>query len=358
MGGFARCRGSVVRMASAPRAKRPKAPLAIPPPADTHRSDAFLPSIVSLTVVSGFALAVGREVAIAWVAARQLGLITVAQLKAAGVGRGSIARRVANGQLHQVFRGVYLVGHPVPLPGALELAGVLACGGAAFVSHHSAAHLWGLTKGAPDEVEVTVVARDCRSRDGLRVHTVRRLDARDRGRCMGIPITSAARTVIDVSATAAYEHAEWMIAEASALKLAGERELLAAADRAPNRAGVALVRAILGQPGGPRRTRSDGERALLRLIRAARLPVPATDVPLLGFTADYLWPEQRLIVELDSYPAHGHRAAFERDHRRDIVHRDAGYEVIRFTGRQLEREPYYVLTVIARALDRRSRNRG
>lgn len=142
------------------------------------------------------------------------------------------------------------------------------------------------------------------------------------------------------------------------MRLAGEQQILAAADRAPNRAGVAQVRAILGQPGGPRRTRSDGERALLRLIRAARLPVPDTDVPLLGFTADFLWPEQRVIVELDSYPAHGHRGAFERDHRRDIVHRDAGYEVLRFTGRQLEHEPYYVLTVIARALDRRSRTRG
>jgi very-short-patch-repair endonuclease len=345
-------------MAPAPRAKRPRAPLAIPPPGDTHRSDAFLPSIPALGVVSGFAHAVGREVAIAWVAARQLGLITVAQLKAAGVGRGSIARRVANGQLHQVFRGVYLVGHPVPLPGALELGAVLACGEGSVVSHRSAARLWDLAKTSPAEVEVTVVGRDCRSRDGLRVHTVTRLDARDRGRRSGIPITSPARTVIDVSATAGYGEAERIIAEASALKLTNEQQILAAADRVPNRAGVALVRAILGQPGGPRRTRSDGERALLSLIRAARLPVPATDVPLLGFTADFLWAEQRIIVELDSYPAHGHRAAFERDHRRDIVHRDAGYEVLRFTGRQLEQDPFYVLAVIARALDRRSRTRG
>ena len=345
-------------MAGAARADRPKANRAIPSPGDKRRSDAFLPSVASLTVVSGFAHAVGREVAIAWVAARQLGLITVAQLNAAGVGRGSIARRVANGQLHLVFRGVYLVGNPVPLPGALELAGVLACGEGALVSHLSAAGLWGLVKASPREVEVTVVGRDCRSRDGLRVHTVKRLAAPDRARRLGIPITSAARTVIDVSATASHEEAERVIAESFALKLTGEEQLLAAANRVPNRPGVARIRAILGQPGGPRRTRSGGEQALLRLIRAARLPVPATDVPLLGFTADFVWHEQRLIVELDSYPAHGHRAAFERDHRRDVVHRDAGYEVLRFTGRQLEQEPFYVLVVIARALDRRSRARG
>ena len=65
---------------------------------------------------------------VAWVASRQLGLITAAQLHQAGVGRGSIEWRLANGQLHRVFRGVYLVGHAVLLAGALELAAVLACG--------------------------------------------------------------------------------------------------------------------------------------------------------------------------------------------------------------------------------------
>jgi very-short-patch-repair endonuclease len=76
-----------------------------------------------------------------------------------------------------------------------------------------------------------------------------------------------------------------------------------------------------------------------------------------GFKADFLWPEERLIVEVDGYPFHSGRAAFEHDHRRDIAHKNAGYEVLRFTGRQLESEPFYVLAVIARALDRRSLSR-
>ena len=78
----------------------------------------------------------------------------------------------------------------------------------------------------------------------------------------------------------------------------------------------------------------------------------------MGFSADFCWPEQRLIVEVDGYPYHSHRAAFERDHRRDIAHKNAGYEVLRFTMRQLENEPIYVATVIACALDRLSRGRG
>jgi very-short-patch-repair endonuclease len=97
---------------------------------------------------------------------------------------------------------------------------------------------------------------------------------------------------------------------------------------------------------------------MLRLIRAARLPPPRTNYLVAGFTADFCWPDSRLIVEVDGHPYHSTRAAIERDHRRDLVHREAGYEVLRFTAKQLEEAPYYVATVIARALDRLSRTRG
>jgi very-short-patch-repair endonuclease len=205
------------------------------------------------------------------------------------------------------------------------------------------------------EVDVTVVARGCRSREGIRVHRGQALAVADRGECRGIPITAPACTLIDFAATSSREEAERAIAEAFALKLVTESNIREAADRVPNRAGVAQVRSILGQPGGPRRTRSGGEQAMLRLIRAAKLPIPQTNRVVAGFTADFLWPDQRLIVELDGHPFHSHRSAFERDHRRDIVHRDAGYEVLRFTWSQLEEDPFYVATVIARALDRRTR---
>jgi len=202
---------------------------------------------------------------------------------------------------------------------------------------------------------VTVVRRRCRSRDGIRVHRVETLIPADRAHKRGIPVTSPARTVIDFAATTGREEAERAIAEAFALQLTSERRMLAAIERAPGHAGVAVMRSILSQPGGPSRTRSGGERAMLRLIRAARLPAPRTNYPVAGFSADFCWPEERLIVEVDGYPFHSARAAVERDHRRDIVHKNAGYEVLRFTVRQLEEEPLYVAAVIAQALDRRAR---
>lgn len=346
-------------MASTPPVKRERAPRPTPPPAHKHGPNAYVAKIVSLAEVFHVVQGGGHpDGVVAWVAGRQLGLITTPQLQAAGAGRGSIEWRLATGTLHRRFRGVYLVGHAVIVPGATELAAVLACGESTFVSHRSAAALWGFAAAPADAVEVTVVRRHCRPRAGLRVHQVQMLDPRDRRERRGIPVTSPAWTIIDFTSGAGAEEAERAMAEAFALRLVSEAQIRAACDRAPNRAGVAQVRAIMGQPGGPSRTRSGGERAMLRLIRAAHLPAPRTDMVIAGFTADFCWPDQRLIVEVDGHPFHSSRPAIERDHRRDLVHREAGYEVLRFTAKQLEEAPVYVATVIARALDRRSRTRG
>lgn len=346
-------------MAATDGAKPAKAPARPPQLQHKRLGDAYVADLVSLAELLRFVHRWGPgEAAVAWVASRQLALITIPQLDVAGVGRGGVRRRRENGSLHLVYRGVYLVGHPVPPPGALELGAVLACGRRTLVSNRSAAALFGLAKPPEDAVEVTVIARGCRSRTGLQVHQVGTLATADQGRQNGIPVTSPARTAIDYAATATYEEAEWVIAEAFALKLVTEPEIREAIDRAPHRAGVALVKAILGQPGGPARTRSGGEGAMLRLIRAARLPTPRTNYRVAGFTADFCWPDARLIVEVDGHPFHSTRAAIERDHRRDLVHREAGYEVLRFTAKQLAEAPVYVATVIARALDRHSRARG
>lgn len=286
-----------------------------------------------------------------WVASRQLGLITTAQLEMAGIGRGRIARRMKHGTLHRIHRGVYLLGHRVLLPSALELAGVLACGAGSLASHRSAASLWGLASAPHNEVEVTVVGRDRKPRSGLRVHRVRALDPRDRRLHRGIPVTSPARTLLDCAATAAPDELERAIAEAYALKLVTDGEIRRTLDRAPNRPGAGRLRAELGREGGPRWTQSEAERRMLRLIREARLPVPHTQVRIAGWPADFFWPEHKLILEVDGYPFHNHRRAFERDRRRDAAHVAAGYRVVRVTYRQLREEPLAVAVVIARALE-------
>jgi very-short-patch-repair endonuclease len=182
------------------------------------------------------------------------------------------------------------------------------------------------------------------------VHNVERLDPLDSGLLRGIPATAPARTLIDFASEATSDELERAIAEAFALRLVNEPELEAAADRATGRPGVASLRAQLRREAGPQWTQSEGERRMLKLIREAGLPAPQTQVRIAGWPADFLWPEQRLIVEFDGYQFHSGRRAFERDRRRDQAHVAAGYTVIRVTWRQLNEEPLAVIATIARAL--------
>jgi very-short-patch-repair endonuclease len=234
------------------------------------------------------------------------------------------------------------------LPGGRELAAALACRG--LVSHRSAAALWGFAQAGEAYPQVTVVGRGCRSRHEIRVHRVKQLGSRDRRLLRGIPITAAARTLVDFAGEATPDELERAMAEAYARKLVTEGELRAAADRAPKHAGTAALRAQLRREAGPRFTRREGERRMLKLLRDARIPQPLTNTRVAGFETDFFWPDHKLIVEFDSYQFHGHRAAFERDRKRDAAHVLAGYRVLRVTWRQLTEEPLAVVATIARAL--------
>lgn len=107
--------------------------------------------------------------------------------------------------------------------------------------------------------------------------------------------------------------------------------------------------------GAPGITRSEGERILRRYLKAAALAQALTNRRIGPWEPDFLWPDERVIVELDSWKFHRHRSAFERDRRKDMALRDLGYTVIRITGTQLKEEPLLVIAHIARALDRATR---
>lgn len=147
-------------MAADPHVRGPEPPRRAAPSGHKHLPRAYVPKVVDPDVISGLVHSgLARDLVVAWIAERQLGLITAVQLHYAGVGRGSIEWRLANGSLHRVFRGVYLVGHAVPVAGALEFAAVLAVGDRTVVSHRSAAALWGFARRPVGLVEVTVAPR-------------------------------------------------------------------------------------------------------------------------------------------------------------------------------------------------------
>jgi very-short-patch-repair endonuclease len=298
----------------------------------------------------------GADRVIAALAARQCGVVGREQLLTAGIDGGAIKRRIRARRLHPIHRGVYLVGHPVPVHGAREMAAVLACGAGAVVSHRSAANLWQLLPypANPPPVDITVAGRDAGVRRGIRAHRVRTLDQRDTRRVGRVPATSAARTLLDLAGVLPTSELERAIAEAQVRRLVRKRDLADQLERNPGRPGTRALRRLLDVEGGPAFTRSKAERRMLRLVRAAELPVPRVNSRLERYEVDFLWPDHKLVVEFDSFRFHSPRARFERDRERDAVLAAAGYTVIRVTWRQLVDAPEAVAARIAAALAVRS----
>jgi very-short-patch-repair endonuclease len=292
----------------------------------------------------------GPDRRIAWVASGQHGLVTHAQLEALGIGPNAIEWRVRQGRLHRVHRGVYLVGHTAASPFAPEMAGALACGPDAAVSHHSAGGLWHLLRERPQRVEMTMPGTWKRRHPGLRTHCSMTLMPVDRRRIHGIPLTSPARTILDLAASLDPPVLEGVVAEAERRHLTHPSDLVEQLDRNPRRRGSAALRSVLGLEGGPAFTRSDAEARLLALVRETGLPVPVSNAIVAGCEVDLFWREARLIVEFDSFAFHGDRRAFEQDRLRDAELQAAGFRVIRVTWRQLVDQPEAVVNRISRAI--------
>ena len=282
---------------------------------------------------------------IAELAARRHDVVTTAELVAAGLGRGAIARRVADGRLRSLHRGVYLVG---PLKDAWTdaMAAALACGPGAAVSHHAAAAIWGFRPPwhGPIDVTTTRQLRPCR---GIRLHRTRRLEVMTRDR---VPVTTPARTLLDLAAHLDHRSLARAIEEARLQRLTTPAELVSLNARSSGRRGVKALAAALADGHEPSMTRSEAERTFLRLMRAARLPTPETNVRIAGYEVDFLWRAQRLVVEVDGFAFHSSREAFERDRRKDAELQAAGLTVTRVTYRQITREQLALVTIIARQL--------
>jgi very-short-patch-repair endonuclease len=213
--------------------------------------------------------------------------------------------------------------------------------------------MWGLIEEPAAEVVVTCVAHFGHAKPGLRVHRVPTLDRDDLARRQRLPVTSVARTIVDLGGVLDPIELESAIATARRRRLVSDDEILAAVGRAPRRRGAGLIRTLLAGNGELARTRSKYERKLLRLVREAGLPRPSVNARIGGFEVDFLWPVQRLVVEFDGFGFHGDRRAFERDRERDRRLALLGYQVIRVTALQLDSKPFAVVASIAGVLGRR-----
>ena len=287
------------------------------------------------------------------IAGRQRGVVTRAQLRAAGLSVEAIDRRLRAGRLHRVHRGVYLVGHGVFPPHARELAALLACGRGAVLSHLTAAALWRIVGGLPEVVDVTVRHRARRQRGGIRIHRTSRLDRGELRVRDAMPVTAPERTILDLASMLPARDLARAVDEARALGLAAPERLRSLVVRAPRRRGAARLRALLDAEREPALTRSEAERRMVDLIERGGLPRPRINGRVAGHEVDLHWPGVDLVVEVDGYAFHSRPADFERDHRREQDLAAAGMRISRVSRRQLVEEPEAVLVRLARALDAR-----
>ena len=278
---------------------------------------------------------------IAALAGRQHGVVSRAQLLAAGVGRGAIDRRVRGARLHPVHRGVFAVGHRVLTRHGAWMAAVLAAGEGAVLSHRSAAALWDIRDTARSRVEVTV-RRHRRGRPGVEYHHVA-LPPDEITVEHDIPVTTPARTLFDLAAVLRPHQLERAINEAEFRRLTSPLSLDDLVARHPGRRGARALHDILAARRiGQHRTRSDLEAAFLALVDAHGLPRPQTNRRTGPGEVDAVWPEQGLIAELDGFEAHGTRQAFEKDRARDRELVAQGWRVVRITWRQLETDEHTI----------------
>lgn len=238
------------------------------------------------------------------------------------------------------------------------MAAALYCGGDALVAGRSAAVGWELldtTQQPPrgEPVDVLLLGRNGKRTSGVRIHRTSQLARQDMRWRNGIPVTSPARTLLDLAATMDELELEAVLSVAFGKNLVRRSQLDDVMARNPRAKGIGMLRALLAQTESLHDTRSKYERRMLKLLRAAQLPLPITNISVAGKFVDGLWPELKLVLEIDGFKDHGKRYMFESDRERDQVLLGSGLQPLRVTARQIDHRPYALIARTASVITAR-----
>ena len=284
---------------------------------------------------------------LARMAARQHGLVSHRQLAAIGLSPNAVAGRVEKGRLQRIHRGVYAVGHAQQTSEARWMAAVMACGSGAVLSHLDAAALWKIYDGEGALVHVTRTTKAGQRLTGVRVHRARRLEPEDVTVRDGIPVTTVARTLVDLTDVLGRDRILRALREAEFLGLLDLNALSAAVQRAHGRKRLGALRDAIAAHTPGQIVRDELEHRFLELVRAAGLPAPEANVKVHArgrrYVIDCLWREPRVAVELDGRAAHARITAFESDRRKDAALSAIGLRPLRFTWRRVTQEAAEVI---------------
>ena len=286
------------------------------------------------------------------------------QLRELGLTASAVHKRAGVGRIHRIHRGVYsLVPKALLTREGLYMAAVLACGPGAALSHRSAARLHGIRPYGHTRIEVTVPNRSARGHSGVAVHRSTTLTGADTTTVNGIPVTTVARTLLDLADVIDQRGLERAFDQADMIEGVDLNEINDQLARNPTRPGAGKIAKLLNEHYiGSTPTENEFEEAFLALTRALGLPDPRPQFyidpgdgePLIR--ADFAWPERRIVVETDGRKTHGTNQAFESDRRRDQRLTAAGWTVIRITWRQLKYRPHELRPVLLKLLGPASPN--
>lgn len=298
---------------------------------------------------------------IAALAGEQHGVVAIWQLLLRGFADDAVHHRVQQGRLHRLHFGVYAVGHTKLSVRGRWMGAVLACGPDAALSHRDGGALWRIRRDSRFLIDVTAPGRSRHARPGIAIHRPRRFEPDECTTVDGIPVTTVARTLIDLAAVVPYSQLVRAWDEAVRLRVFDFDDLVRVRSRFKARGGLRHVDLLIAEARPlPPMTRSELEVLALELFRAAGFPEPAVNVylPEARAEVDFLFRDQRVVVEVDGGAYHRTDRQRDEDNARDARLQLARYTVIRVSDRRLNHDPEGVIADVAAALVRGGGRRG
>jgi len=283
-----------------------------------------------------------REAAIARLAATQMGVVAREEMLALGVSPSAIDRRVQAGTLIAMCPGIFRV-TAVPRSWMQRaLAAAKWVGEDGGVGGPAAAALHRLDGFGPPKTIEILTPRSLRSRDPfLDVRSTPFWEPADRALVAGVPATSIERTLICLAGTVSEERLEVALEDALRRRLTNPAGVADRLNRLPrNQAGRSILVRILGEGAGLAPTDSALEVKVIRLLREENYPRPIRQKVLddrgrfVG-RVDLVFPERRLILEVDSFRFHSGREVWHKDRERRNALTALGWIVLHVTWEML-----------------------
>lgn len=311
-----------------------------------ERSVQILGSVALFTVTGTTDARIGQ------IAAQQNNRVARRQLLAAGVTDHMIRSRLRSGLLTQRHTGVYIAGPVIEIPYGRETEALLAVE-RSVLSHLTAGTTYEIIR-VRDGVPIHLTVRTARnSRPGIVVHRSRTISRRDITTYHGLPITTVARTLMDIAELLPPREVEWALDEALGRRLVTLQEIRELLGRIHNRHGANVLRTLIAWRTTSAAGRTKWQRLAYRAFVDAGLPEPEQDVWYLGYQHDFLWRKHGVTLEIDGFPWHGLKTRIERDRTKETTLENHGLDPSRVTNTDVETRILGVVALVAGRLARR-----